>query len=119
VGGEGRCEAAHVRVRVWGQDTRDCEAVQDGRVEVVAGASFWGEVRRSGDLSDVQTISKELNSIGTTETVGTRHRSAYRLCQRIHDALVVVISQDGWVRFVTWPNGGVIYWDHAVSSSDV
>lgn len=78
-----------------------------------------------GDLSEVQMVRRALNIEGTrfstetTETVGTRHRSAYRLCERIHDALVVVISQDGWVRFVTWRNGGVIYWDHAVSSPDV
>jgi hypothetical protein len=78
-----------------------------------------------GDLSEVHTVRRALNiegthfTIETTETVGTRHRSAYRLCQRIHNALVVVISQDGWVRFVTWQNGGVIYWDHAVSSPDV
>src|SRR4051812_15877825 len=27
VGGEGRCEGAHVRVWLWGKDTRDGEAV--------------------------------------------------------------------------------------------
>jgi hypothetical protein len=48
VGGEGRCEGPHVRVWMWGQDTRDSEAVQDGRAEVVEGASFWGGVRRVG-----------------------------------------------------------------------
>jgi DNA integrity scanning protein DisA with diadenylate cyclase activity len=43
--------------------------------------------------------------------VGTRHRSAYRLCQRVHDALVIVVSQDGGVRFVCWRDGGVVYFD--------
>jgi hypothetical protein len=41
--GSGRgCEGAHVCVWVRGQDTRDGAAVQDGRAEVVAGASFGG-----------------------------------------------------------------------------
>ncbi len=34
-----------MRVRVWWQDTRDGEAVQDGRAEVVAGALFGGMSR--------------------------------------------------------------------------
>jgi hypothetical protein len=41
VGGEGRREGAHVCVRVWRQDTRDVEALQDGCAEVVERASIW------------------------------------------------------------------------------
>jgi len=49
------------------------------------------------------------------EMVGTRHRAAYRLCQHLHDAFAVVISQDGDVEFVKWLNGAVTYWKHAPS----
>jgi DNA integrity scanning protein DisA with diadenylate cyclase activity len=78
-----------------------------------------------GDLSEVPTVRRALDvegshsSIETTETVGTRHRSAYRLCQRIPGALVIVVSQDGWVRFVTCKDRNLMYWDHAVNSSDL
>ncbi|MDI3285881.1 putative sensor domain DACNV-containing protein [Polyangium sp. 15x6] len=78
-----------------------------------------------GELSEVPSVRRALDmegmrySIEPTEAVGTRHRSAYRLCQHIHGALVIVVSQDGWVRFVTWKEGGVTYWDHAVTSGDV
>ena len=72
----------------------------------------------SGVLSEVRTVRRALDLEGTlheeetVENVGTRHRSAYRLCSRVHDALVVVVSHDGTVRFVTWKDGAVTYWDH-------
>lgn len=44
---------------------------------------------------------------------GTRHRSAFRLCEVSSDCLVFVFSQDGPVRAV-WNDGeGVIVWDRA------
>ncbi len=73
----------------------------------------------SGDLDDAQTITHALDIDGLltrqelVEGVGTRHRAAYRLCQKVHDAFAVVISQDGNVRLVKWHNGSVTYWDVA------
>jgi hypothetical protein len=73
-----------------------------------------------GDVADVTRVRKALDLEGTrwveetTETVGTRHRAAYRLCQRIHDTLAIVVSQDGTVRLVAWKDGGVTYWDQLV-----
>ncbi|HTP64578.1 MAG TPA: diadenylate cyclase [Geobacteraceae bacterium] len=73
----------------------------------------------SGDMDSVETINHALDSEGTiveqelSEGVGTRHRAAYRLCHELHDAIVIVISQDGNVRFVKWHNGAVTYWDQA------
>jgi hypothetical protein len=94
----------------------DGAVVLTKRFEVLGfGAEIGG-----GDLEDVHTVRRatDLEGIETEEEtvfgVGTRHRSAYRLCSRIHDALVVVISQDGTVRFVTWKDGAVTYWDHVV-----
>ena len=46
-----------------------------------------------------------------SEGVGTRHRAAYRLCQKLHDAIAIVISQDESVQIVKWHNGSVTYWD--------
>ena len=73
-----------------------------------------------GDLGDVITVRRALDLEGTrwieetTETVGTRHRAAYRLCQRVHEAVAIVVSQDGTVRFVAYKDGGVTYWDQLV-----
>ena len=73
----------------------------------------------SGDMDEVETITHALDIDGRLtqqeliEEVGTRHRAAYRLCRELHDALVVVISQDGNARFVKWHRGSVTYWDLA------
>lgn len=45
------------------------------------------------------------------ESVGTRHRSCYYLCKKLHDVLGIVVSQDGEVRVVTWGEDTVLYWD--------
>jgi hypothetical protein len=71
-----------------------------------------------GDLPDVPYVQRALDVEGSERVsesidgVGTRHRSAYRLCQQLHEALTVVVSQDGNVRFAAWHDGAVTYWDH-------
>jgi DisA bacterial checkpoint controller nucleotide-binding len=71
----------------------------------------------SGDIDKVETVSHALDAEGDlteeelSEGVGTRHRAAYRLCHELHDAIAIVVSQDGNVRFVTWHNGAVTFWD--------
>ncbi|APR87300.1 Hypothetical protein A7982_12649 [Minicystis rosea] len=73
-----------------------------------------------GDLGDVTSVRRALDLEGTrwieetTETVGTRHRAAYRLCQRLPEAVAIVVSQDGSVRFVANKDGVVTYWDQLV-----
>ncbi|HJV66101.1 MAG TPA: hypothetical protein VJ550_10235 [Geomonas sp.] len=71
----------------------------------------------SGDLDSVGMVAHALDTEGTqtelvlSEGVGTRHRAAYRLCQRLHGAIAIVISQDESVQIVKWHNGAVTYWD--------
>ncbi|HKZ16601.1 MAG TPA: DNA integrity scanning protein DisA nucleotide-binding domain protein [Geobacteraceae bacterium] len=71
----------------------------------------------SGDIDRVEMVARALDIEGeqtvpvASEEVGTRHRAAYRLCFELHDALAIVISQDGSVRIVKWHNGQVTYWD--------
>ena len=66
------------------------------------------EVRRAADL-EADTFVTEL-----VDAVGTRHRSAYRFCGAVPDAVVIVVSQDGSVRFVNQHRGVVTYWDHGL-----
>ena len=61
-------------------------------------------VRRAFDPEGEHT---ELQRI---EMVGTRHRAAYRLCQKVHDAMAIVISQDGDMQLVKWVNNALTYW---------
>jgi hypothetical protein len=71
----------------------------------------------SGDLDTVGMVTHALDNEGTqtevvlSEGVGTRHRAAYRLCQRLHEAIAIVVSQDESVQIVKWHNGSVTYWD--------
>ncbi len=82
---------------------------------------FGGEI--SGELPGVVTVRRALDLEGNegeeefTESVGTRHRSAYRLSLAIPEALAIVISQDGGVRFVKNRNGIVTYWDQSSTTS--
>ena len=66
-----------------------------------------GEVRRALDLEG-ERFAEE-----STENVGTRHRSAYRLAAALPGAVAVVVSQDGGIRFVTNRGNALTYWDHA------
>ncbi len=82
---------------------------------------FGGEI--SGELPGVVSVRRALDLEGEeyeeefTQSVGTRHRSAYRLCLAVPDALAIVISQDGAVRFVKNHHGAVTYWDQASTTS--
>jgi hypothetical protein len=74
-------------------------------------------VEIAGELPEVTRVARALDLEGAerewvrTDRVGTRHRSAYRLCQALHDALVLVVSQDGALRFIRWHNDCVAYWE--------
>jgi hypothetical protein len=91
----------------------DGAVVMTERFELVG---FGGEI--SGDLPQVDEVRRafDLEAIETeaepTDDVGTRHRSAYRLCAGVNDAIAIVVSQDAGVRFVTWHEGAVTYWEH-------
>jgi len=94
----------------------DGAVVLDKRFELLG---FGAEI--GGDLPVVELVARALDLEGTErvmepiDDVGTRHRSAYRFCARYKDALAIVVSQDGNVRFIAWQSGAVTYWDHSIS----
>ena len=103
-------EVAHL---VAALSASDGAVVMSKRYELLG---FGGEI--SGKLPDVETVLRALDVEGDefekepTQSVGTRHRSAYRLCKELPDVLAVVVSKDGDVRFVRQLEGGEIaYWD--------
>jgi hypothetical protein len=81
---------------------------------------FGAEI--SAGMDTVTTVQRAIDSEGVNRQpesvrgVGTRHRSAYRLCRALHGVLAVVVSQDGQVRFVRWLDGEVTYWDQLSTS---
>ena len=97
----------------------DGAVVMTKRFEILG---FGAEIL--GDLPDVHHVARALGLEAedrVTEPLiadGTRHRSAYRLCSRVPDALALVVSQDGGVRFVAKHEGEVTFWDHAVETLD-
>jgi hypothetical protein len=107
-------ELAH---QVVGLAAVDGAVVLDKRFELLG---FGAEI--SGDLPAVRWVARALDAEGkvkvreSVQSEGTRHRSAYRLCSFVHDALAIVVSQDGTVRFVKWHEGEVTYWDHVSTS---
>jgi len=104
-------EVAHL---IAGLTAVDGAVVMTQRFELLG---FGGEI--SGELEAVKTVARALDVEAeaaveeSAEGVGTRHRSAYRLCKELGDVIAVVISQDGNVRFVKCKNEAVTYWDQA------
>lgn len=82
---------------------------------------FGGVV--SGKLKEVALIHQALDLEGgsriqeATHGMGTRHRAAYRIVSTLRDALCVVVSQDGGVRFVRHRGDGVTYWDQVAAQT--
>jgi sensor domain DACNV-containing protein len=95
----------------------DGAVVLNQRLEVLG---FGAEI--SGGLENVPCLQKALDIEGVSrqpesgKRMGTRHRSAYRLCNALHDALAIVVSQDGQVRFIRWHDGAVTCWDQVATS---
>jgi hypothetical protein len=104
-------EVAHL---IAGLTAVDGAVVMTQRFEMLG---FGGEI--SGDLPAAETVASALDIEAEetieepTDGVGTRHRSAYRLCKALGSIIAVVISQDGNVRFIKRKNGAVTYWDQA------
>jgi hypothetical protein len=96
----------------------DGAVVLSSRMDILG---FGGEI--SGDLPGVLKVARALDveaaevEIESTESVGTRHRSVYRLCNAFRDAFAIVVSQDGEVRFVMWKDDMVTYWEHQATGS--
>lgn len=72
----------------------------------ILGDSHVSTVERAVDLEAENSVTEQ------ADASGTRHRSAYRLVSSMQDAIVVVVSQDGAVRFVAHRGGRLVYWPY-------
>ena len=62
-------------------------------------------VYRALDIEGTETVKER------ADEAGTRHRAAYRLSREHPECIIIVVSQDGSVRYVGNRNGKVTYWD--------
>lgn len=80
---------------------------------------FGAEV--SAELAAPSCVYRALDSEGEArepddiESVGTRHRAAYRFVNDHPSGLAVVVSQDGDVRFVAKRGDEVVFWQQSMS----
>jgi sensor domain DACNV-containing protein len=107
---EGMFEVAHLIAGLTGVD--GAVVMTDGFDLLGFGAEIVGDlpevarVERAMDVEGSRTISE------STEGVGTRHRSAYRLCAANPGVVAIVVSQDGGVRIACSHDGVVTYWHY-------
>jgi hypothetical protein len=82
------------------------------RLELIG---FGAEI--SGKLERVDEVAQALDPAGIeirkeqTHGVGTRHHSAYSLCNALHEVAAIVVSQDGTAQLVKWNDGMVTVWE--------
>jgi hypothetical protein len=86
-------------------------ALAEGPELIGYGAIIQGALDTGTHVAHALDPEAETVELESIEAVGTRHRSAYHLCSRVHDVLATVVSQDGNVRIVTWTKGMVTYWE--------
>jgi hypothetical protein len=97
----------------------DGAVVLSTRWEVLGfSAEIVGELPDVPRVAIARDLEGEKRSFEPTDGVGTRHRSAYRLCAASKDAMAIVVSQDGAVRWVAWHEGEVTCWDHVPSDTN-
>lgn len=90
----------------------------DGAVVITDQLELLGFGAEIVGVPDVTTVrhAQDLEAseyhIDAVDRVGTRHRSAYRLCAFEPACLAIVVSQDGGVQFVKSLDGAVTVWDH-------
>ena len=93
----------------------DGAVVMTKRLEILG---FGAEI--AGDLPPVTNVRRAMDLEADTfvtefvDSVGTRHRSAYRYCSAVPDAVAIVVSQDGGVQFVNRHREAITYWDHGL-----
>jgi len=77
---------------------------------------FGAEI--SGRLAPVHQVARALDSLASRtklesdQDVGTRHRSAYRICHALPGVVAVVVSQDGSLRIIKRVGRRVVYSQH-------
>jgi len=90
----------------------DGAVVVNKRFELIGfGAEVSGELPCPEFVHQALDVEAERRSLEPANSVGTRHRAAYRFVTAHPEGLAIVISMDGIVRFVANIEGKIVYWD--------
>ena len=90
----------------------DGAVVLNKRFELIGfGAEVSGELPYPDLVEQALDVEAERRSVEPANSVGTRHRAAYRFLTAHPNGLAIVISMDGIVRFVASIEGKIVYWD--------
>jgi len=90
----------------------DGAVVIDKRLELVGfGAEVSGELSYPDTVWQALDLEAERRAPDPANSVGTRHRAAYRFVTAHPQGLAIVVSHDGIVRFVANLEGEVVYFD--------
>lgn len=90
----------------------DGAVVLNKRFELMGfGAEVSGELPYPEIVEQALDVEGERRSAERANSVGTRHRAAYRFLTAHPAGLAIVISMDGMVRFVANIEGKIVYWD--------
>lgn len=90
----------------------DGAVVMNKRFELIGfGAEVSGELPYPDIVWQALDVEAERLSEEPANSVGTRHRAAYRFVTAHPQGLAIVISHDGAVRFVARRGAEVVYWD--------
>ena len=93
----------------------DGAVVLDKRLELVGfGAEVSGELPYPDTVWQALDVEAERRASEAANSVGTRHRAAYRFVTGHPEGLAVVVSHDGVVRFVANLRGQVGSWDQVL-----
>jgi hypothetical protein len=90
----------------------DGAVVIDKRLELIGfGAEVSGELSYPDTVWQALDVEAERRAPDAANSVGTRHRAAYRFVTAHPQGLAIVVSHDGIVRFVANLAGEVVYFD--------
>ena len=92
--------------------TIDGALVVTGTWDVIG---FGAEIHGASNRNEVVYRALDLEATELVEEradqAGTRHRAAYRLSRQHPECMIIVVSQDGAVRYVGNLNGKVTFWE--------
>lgn len=90
----------------------DGAVVTTESLEIIGfGGIIQGAMEMGGIVARALDPEGARRQVERVESVGTRHRSLYYLCHKLHDVLGIIVSQDAKASVVTWNNEKVMFWD--------
>ncbi|MBV5316787.1 MAG: hypothetical protein JZU50_03160 [Desulfobulbaceae bacterium] len=89
----------------------DGAVVASSRGALGFGGMIIGSLDKLTEVAIANDTEGKMVTLAKIEGYGSRHRSVYHLCNTIHNAMAIVVSQDGNIQLAKWRNGIVTCWD--------